>query len=1013
MKNIFLALIILFSFTNAFSQETFPVNGVKDKRDLIMYAFTNATIVSDYKTILSNATLLIQDGIIVASGAKVAIPKGAVIVDLKGKFIYPSFIDIYSNYGVPLVRSNERSGHREGPQIESSQKGPYNWNEAIKPGKKATLMFKSDLKEAQEMRILGFGSVLTHQADGISRGTSSLVSLADDSENVTTLAGEAAAHYSFSKGKSSQDYPSSLMGSIALLKQTFLDAQWYKSLASNKEYNTSLEEWNKTQNLPQIFEATDKLTVLRADKLGDEFKVQYIIKTSGDEYQRIEDVKATNAALIVPLNFPSAYDVEDPFDARIVSIEDLKHWEMAPANAGILEQQEIDFALTLADLKDKKDFSKNLLKAIKYGMSKQKALQALTETPARLLKMEHKIGALRPGMIANFIITSDTLFTEKNILYENWVQGKQYKIQDIALEDIRGEYSLNIGKELIYKLKISGENLQPKAEIIYADTTNKPKVDIQRTGELITISFNTEDKKAKESIRLSGKINFKSAIWDGKGQLADGTWVNWSAVKKGNFDPANKKDTTDKKPVEIGKVSYPFTAYGWNVLPEAKTYLIKNATVWTNEKDGILNSDVLIKNGKIAGIGANLDTTAAIIIDGKGKHLTPGFIDEHSHIAISKGVNEGTQAVTSEVSIADVVNSEDVNIYRQLSGGVTASQLLHGSANPIGGQSALIKLRWGMAPEKMKINGADGFIKFALGENVKQANWGDSHHVRFPQTRMGVEQVFYDAFSRAKEYEQEWKSFNDQKPKAKEKANFPRRDLELEALVEILNKKRFISCHSYVQSEISMLMHVADSMGFKINTFTHILEGYKLADKMKAHGAGGSTFSDWWAYKYEVNDAIPYNAAIMNKMGIVTAINSDDAEMGRRLNHEAAKTVKYGGVSEEDALKMITLNPAKLLHLDDKMGSIKTGKDADLVLWSDNPLSVYAKAEKTFVDGILFFDRSHDLVLREEMKKERSRIINKMLQAKKDGEKTQKPEIKKQIIYHCETLHDSEEGHEH
>ncbi|MDQ3190835.1 MAG: amidohydrolase family protein, partial [Bacteroidota bacterium] len=727
MKNIFLAFIILFSFKTSFAQETFPVNGVKDKRDLIWYAFTNATIVSDYKTILPNSTLLIRDGIIVASGTKVAIPKGAVVIDLNGKFIYPSFIDLYSNYGVPQAKGKEKRGRGDGPQMESSQKGPFNWNEAIRPDKRASSIFRTELKEAKEIRNLGFGVVLTHQKDGISRGTSSLVTLADGSENFNTLQGEAAAHYSFSKGNSTQDYPSSLMGSIALLKQTYLDAQWYNTLPENKEYNISLEEWNRIQSLPQIFEVTDKLSALRADKLGDEFDVQYIIKTSGDEYQRIEDIKAMNSKLIVPIDFPKPYDVEDPFDARIVSLEDLKHWEMAPTNAATLEKNNIEFAFTLADLKDKNDFWKNINKAVAHGLSKEKALQALTETPAKLLKMENKIGSLKPGMVANFIITSDSLFTEKNIIFENWIQGQQYIIYDRTLDDIRGDYSLNIGKDLIYKLKISGELNKPKAEIIYADTTFKPKVDLQRSGELITLSFNTEDKKANESIRLSGKINFRSAIWDGKGQLEDGTWVNWSAIKKPKLEAKAKRDTTHKK-AETGNISYPFTAYGWNELPQAKTYLIKNATVWTNEKEGILkNSDVLVKNGKIAGIGNNLDTTGAIIIDGKDKHLTTGLIDEHSHIAISKGVNEGTQAVTSEVSIADVINSEDVNIYRQLSGGVTASQLLHGSANPIGGQSAIIKLRWGMAPEEMKIKGADGFIKFALGENVKQANWGDSY----------------------------------------------------------------------------------------------------------------------------------------------------------------------------------------------------------------------------------------------------------------------------------------------
>jgi imidazolonepropionase-like amidohydrolase len=353
-------------------------------------------------------------------------------------------------------------------------------------------------------------------------------------------------------------------------------------------------------------------------------------------------------------------------------------------------------------------------------------------------------------------------------------------------------------------------------------------------------------------------------------------------------------------------------------------------------------------------------------------------------------VNEGTEASSAEVRIGDVINSEDINIYRQLSGGVTASQLLHGSANPIGGQSGLVKLRWGYAPEKMKIEGADGFIKFALGENVKQSNWGDKYDSRYPQTRMGVEQTYVNEFTRAREYEKA----------LREKKNV-RRNLELEALVEVLNKKRFITCHSYVQSEINMLMHVADSFGFRVNTFTHILEGYKVADKMKAHGANGSTFADWWAYKYEVIDAIPYNASILDKVGVNTAINSDDAEMARRLNQEAAKTVKYGGTSEEDAWKMVTLNPAKMLHLDSHMGSIKAGKDADIVIWTDDPLSIYAVVEKTFVDGVCFYDRDKDSAKRESIKHERARLSMKMLDEKKAGAPTQDPPKKSSRLYDC------------
>jgi imidazolonepropionase-like amidohydrolase len=394
-------------------------------------------------------------------------------------------------------------------------------------------------------------------------------------------------------------------------------------------------------------------------------------------------------------------------------------------------------------------------------------------------------------------------------------------------------------------------------------------------------------------------------------------------------------------------------------------------------------------------------------------HLTPGIIDEHSHIAISQGVNEGAQASSAEVRIGDVINPDDINIYRQLSGGVTTSQLLHGSANPIGGQSAIIKLRWGHAPEDMKFEKADEFIKFALGENVKQCNWGDHAVVRFPQTRMGVEQVYVDYFTRAREYDKTWAAFKNQ-PKGKNTMAEPRRDLELEAVAEILNKKRFISCHSYMQAEINMLMHVADSFGFKVNTFTHILEGYKVADKMKAHGVSASTFSDWWAYKNEVMEAIPYNAAILSKMGVNTSMNSDDAEMGRRLNQEAAKAVKYGKVSETEALKMVTLNPAKMLHIDDRVGTVKEGKMADLVLWTDHPLSIYAKVNKTIIDGQIYFDREEDQKLQEQVKAERARLIALMLKQKQSGARTTKFRPRRPRLYHCNTLEnvsEEETGH--
>ncbi|MEO1652621.1 MAG: amidohydrolase family protein, partial [Bacteroidota bacterium] len=416
---------------------------------------------------------------------------------------------------------------------------------------------------------------------------------------------------------------------------------------------------------------------------------------------------------------------------------------------------------------------------------------------------------------------------------------------------------------------------------------------------------------------------------------------------------------------------------------------------WTNEAEGIMEkADVLVKNGKIAQVGKGLSAGGAQVVDGSGKHLTSGVIDEHSHIALTS-VND-VATVSSMVRMEDVVDPDDINIYRQLSGGVTAAQLLHGSANPVGGQSAIVKLRWGADPEEMLIKTAKPYIKFALGENVKRSR--SSNSIRFPQTRMGVEQVYQDAFTEAKAYDADWKAYQ-KDPRNKSK---PRRDLALEAMAEILNGERFISCHSYVQSEINMLMKLAESFDFRVQTFTHILEGYKVADKMKAHGAGASTFSDWWAYKYEVYEAIPYGPILMHNEGVVVAINSDNAEMARRLNQEAAKAVKYGGMSEEDAWKMVTLNPAKLLQLDARMGSIKVGKDADLVLWSDNPLSIYARAEKTIIDGIVYYDLKEDAAKRKKVAEERIRLIQKMSNGKAAA--AEAPPFRGPRNFHCDDM---------
>jgi imidazolonepropionase-like amidohydrolase len=995
MRTILIACFSLWFFSS-YAQETYTVNGVKDERPGV-HAFINATLHVDYQTSMENATLLIRNGEVTASGKDVSIPNGAIVHDLKGKHIYPSFIELSTNIGMPKPESSRSPG----PQLGPKKDGAYNANDAIKAYFKAHEAFETSSSDADKMRKAGFGVVLTHSQDGLVRGTGTVVALHDGPENEIILKETASQHFSFDKGSSTQDNPSSLMGAIALIKQTYLNSQWYSK--QNEMVDISLDAFNNNKNYPQFFDVGgDKLYVLRADQLGDEFGVQYIIKGNGDEYQRLDEIKATNAQFILPVNYPEAFDVEDPFDALNVSLEDMKHWEMAPYNLKLLADKGINYSITTDGLKDASKLSAMISQSLDAGLSEEQALKALTYNPAQFVKMGDKLGSLTNGKIANFIITDGSPVKKDTKIYENWVQGNPYKYQDYTLPELSGNYTLTVGND-DYKMEVKGDLGSEKFKIIVNDSTSYDmKSEISK--QLISLSFKDESKEEAGKIRLSGWL--KADGISGNAVMPDGSWAKWSATlnDESSTDDAEEDKKEEEKKDEIGSMIYPFIAHGNSEKPKSESILIKNATVWTNEAEGVLeNTDVLLENGKISKVGQNLSASGAKEIDGTGKHLTAGIIDEHSHIAISRGVNEGSEAVTAEVNIEDVVDSEDINIYRQLSGGVVASQLLHGSANPIGGRSAIIKLKWGYSPEEMKIAGADKFIKFALGENVKQSNWGDRNTVRYPQTRMGVEQVFEDAFTRAKEYEADWKAYNNLSKRDKADATPPRKDLELETLVEILNSERFISCHSYVQSEINMLMKVAERHGFRINTFTHILEGYKLADKMKEHGVGGSTFSDWWAYKFEVNDAIPYNAALMHGEGVVTAINSDDAEMGRRLNQEAGKTIKYGGVPVEEALKMVTLNPAKLLHLDDRMGSIKVGKDADVVLWSDEPLSIYAKAEKTIIEGAIFFDRDKQEENLDAIQAERARLVAKMQGEKSDGKSTQKAMPKSQIIYHCET----------
>jgi len=975
MKRIFLSLLLLLTGAAAFAQETFPVNGVRDLRSG-SYAFTNATIIQNASTKIEKATLVIKQGKIVAVGVGVEIPKDAVVVDCNGKYIYPSFVDPLTDYGAGTPKRTNAGFNFGAPgQFLSNKPGAYNWNQAVKPEINTVEAFTLDEAVAASYRNNGFGTVLTHVKDGIVRGTGAVVTLAGTNENNTILKSKAAQVFSFDKGTSTQSYPSSLMGSIALIRQTYLDAKWYATKPATEGINLSLEAFNANAGLPQIFVADDKWSVLRADRIAKEFGTQYILRGADNGYQRIDELAKTKATFIIGVDFPAALDVEDPNDARFVSLADMKHWELAPTNPAAFEKAGIPFSITTAEMKDSKQFLANLRKAVQYGLSETKALEAITKTPATILGVYDQVGSLDAGKWANFIITTEPVFSSNSKIIENWIQGNKYEINPNEWNSYAGKYSLvvnNNGATTTYAVEVKKDL---SASIIGTDTLTA-KITI--ANAIVKMSFPEKKGRMAETIRLGGAVVGNS--WSGLGLDAKGNKVSWTANFVGPLVTETKKpsDSVNNSVKLISKVTYPFAGLGNEAIPQQETIVIKNATVWTNEKEGkMANTDVLLKAGKIAKIGKDITEAGARVIDGTGKHLTPGIIDEHSHIA-AMSINEGAQSVTSEVRVGDNMNPEDINIYRQLSGGVTTSHILHGSANTIGGQTQLIKLRWGASDDGIKFAGADPFIKFALGENVKRTTAVLGNN-RFPDTRMGVEEMLTDAFDRAADYQKALKA----NPNS-------RRDLELEAISNIMNNKLFITCHSYVQTEITYAMRVIEKFknkgyDFKVNTFTHILEGYKVADKMKAHGASAATFSDWFNYKTEVQDATGYNAAIMQRVGVNTIINSDDAEMARRLNQEAGKIVKYGGVTEDEAFKMVTLNPAKALHIDNKVGSIKVGKDADVVLWTDNPLSIYAKSLYTIVDGTVFFDRTKDAEKSKAVATERAKLIQKMLGEKRAG----------------------------
>ncbi|MEO2160724.1 MAG: amidohydrolase family protein, partial [bacterium] len=842
------------------------------------WALTNATVHASPGKTIEDGTVVMRDGIITAVGAKVKIPKQATIIDMDGKHIYAGFIESWLD--VKTVKKDT--------SLQA------NWNSNMRAYLKGADLFHPKEKSLKELHGLGFTTAHVTPKGGIFQGSSGLVQLGQIpkvlSNNVAQVVEYAAG------GWGAKEYPTSLLGAIAFIRQGFLDADWYsKSQAILAKYpdgnepiqaDRSLEELSnaKRNRQPFVFRTGNELYIDRSSNIAEEFELNLWIMGNGYEYRRIEEMPAS--FMIVPLNFPAKPEVADPQNALQYSTEQLKHWDMAPDNAAKLADAGFQFALTSAELKDKKDFRKNLSRAVNRGLDESAALAALTTNPAKEFGQAKRLGKVAPGFIANLVVTDGNYFDKKSKVQSVWIDGNEYEVAPDPLVDAVGDWTLIEGSNSwTLSVKADGGSLN-------VDEKKLKLANYKLDQDRISFSVNAD------TILQKGVTRFKGTITGGKATgyvfYPDGSSSGWTAVL--DSVKAEKGKKSKKESASNLSLVFPEGAYGLDGdVPNPRTILINDATIWTSGPKGVLKEwDILFQDGKVKKIARNISLPRgnALVINGKGKHVTPGLIDAHSHMA-GESINEGFQNVTAEVRMRDVIDPNDVAMYRALAGGLTTINLLHGSANPIGGQNVVMKLRWGSFSNDLILKHAPQGIKFALGENVKRKR----SYGRYPETRMGVEQVIRDAFTAARDYQKTWDTYK-KDVKLQRSSMPPRRDLELDAMVEIMEGKRLVHSHSYRQDEILMLTRIAEDFGFRMATFQHVLEGYKVAERLAEHGAGASTFSDWWAYKYEVVDAIPYNGTLMTNAGVTVSFNSDSDELARRMNLEAAKAVKYGGLDE-------------------------------------------------------------------------------------------------------------------
>ena len=999
-----------------------PPNGIRPS-DVRHDALVHCTVVTQPGTVIDDATIVMKDGWIVAVGpaASTPIPAGATSHDCTGLTAYAGFIEPYlpvDTTAQARAAASQADAHwnpRVTPQVRvrDAQLPAASTRDGLRD---AGFCVAASWPSAGALR--GSGAMLTLAAED-----TNVMWLGED-------LGQVAAFDRFTPPEGQEPpfdspravaYPASRMGAIALVRQVMRDAAWSRQASLAWFAQPTGQEPPRAsaaltalapclpksgaRALPFVIECSDEHAVLHTKRLLDEAGWIGWCVASGLEFRELDAVVATRLPLVVPLDFAKAPDLANPRRADQISLRELGTWACSPMNPALLSERGVTMALTTHRLKDRGDLHARLRTAVEHGLSPDAALAALTTTPASLLGLGSTHGRIAPGSMANVVLMEGTLAAKGAQVRRVWVAGRESIVKSRPTlpiqggfvmtsgdRSVRGSIDLTKGTISLMKPPTEGAEAGSKPSFAKADKVELGQRTIAFVAPAGTIDPSSRMRVVGEADGQAIRIECTTpqgvrTVWtmvadatvpaaDGDGPAAATKETGGDSVAQGAAAASKEDDAAVEKdprlpaamallrtaPFGDAGVRFERTAKGDRVPGAIERTVLRNATVWTSASAGIIEGcDVLMDGGKIAAIGRALVVPAGTKeIDCTGRHITPGLIDCHSHTGVLGEVNEWTQACTAEVGIGDVIDPTDINWHRQLAGGLTAANQLHGSANPIGGRNSVVKLTWGEPASAFPIPDAKPGIKFALGENVVRPR------DRYPDTRMGVEAYMRDRFRAAAEQRAALARWNALPAATRARTVPPYVDDELTVLGEILAGERVVHCHSYRQDEIVMLLDLADELGFKVATLQHILEGYKVADRIARHGAGASSFSDWWAYKMEVMDAVPHNGAVMAGQGVLTSFNSDSDELARRMNTEAAKACRYGGLEPAEALKFVTINPAIQLGIGHRTGSLEVGKDADLVVWTTDPLSSYALCDQTWIEGVKRFDRVADRLRRAE-----------------------------------------------